>query len=185
MKILIVGAGLYGSVCAHELGNRGHQCHVIDKRSHIAGNIYTKYSEDAKCHEHIYGAHIFHTNSKKIWDYINKFSEFNNYTNRVKVNYHRSIYSFPINLFTMYQIYGSSDPAGARAALEEDLIKNENPKNMEEYCLGTIGRKLYKTFIEEYTLKQWGRHPKDLPADIIKRIPFRFSFDDNYFIILQ
>jgi UDP-galactopyranose mutase len=181
MKILIVGAGLYGSVCAYELGMAGHECHVIDKRDHVGGNIYTKFCPEAQCHEHIYGAHIFHTNSEKIWKYINQFSDFNHYVNRVKVKYANNIYSFPINLFTLYQIYGVQNPEAAKKCLENDLITNENPQNMEEYCLNIIGRKLYSIFIEGYTHKQWDRHPKQLPSDIIKRIPIRLNFDDNYF----
>lgn len=181
MKILIVGAGLYGAVCAHELSKRGHSCHVIDQRNHIGGNIYTKYSQEAECHEHVYGAHIFHTNSKKIWDYINQFSDFNHFTNRVKVNYKGELYSFPINLFTLYQIYGVKTPNEAKIKIHNDLLNIENPKNMEEFCLATIGKELYGKFIEGYTQKQWGKHPRDLPADIVKRIPFRLNFDDNYF----
>jgi UDP-galactopyranose mutase len=181
MKILIVGAGLYGSVCAYELGQAGYECCVIDKRDHIGGNIYTKYSEEADCHEHIYGAHIFHTNSEKIWKYINQFSDFNHYTNRVKVKYENNIFSFPVNLFTLFQIYGVQNPDEAKECLAKDLIANENPQNMEEFCLSIIGKKIYNIFIEGYTQKQWGRHPKQLPSDIIKRIPFRLNFDDNYF----
>ncbi len=181
MNILIVGAGLYGAVCARELKLQGHSCHVIEKRNHIGGNIYTQFSEEAQCHEHVYGAHIFHTNSDRIWNYIKQFADFNHFTNRVKVRHKESIYSFPINLMTLYQVYGSINPHDAQAKLKQDLIEFKNPQNMEEFCLANIGRKLYEIFIEGYTQKQWGIHPSKLPADIIKRIPFRLNFDDNYF----
>lgn len=181
MRILIVGAGLYGAVCAHELGKAGHQCRVIEKRDHVGGNIFTRYNEEAQCHEHVYGAHIFHTNNTDIWNYMNRFTEFNNYVNRVKVNFRNKIYSFPINLMTISQIFGSTNPQEAMAAVEQDKIKFENFQNMEEFCLNAIGQKMYATFIEGYTKKQWGRHPRDLPADIVKRLPVRYNFDDNYF----
>lgn len=181
MNVLIVGCGLYGAVCAHELNKAGHQCHIIEKRDHIAGNIYTKFNEQAQCHEHVYGAHIFHTNSQSIWDYVRQFAEFNHFTNRVKVNHQENIYSFPINLMTIYQVYGVKTPQEAREAIENDIVPCSNPVNMEEFCLTQIGRTLYELFIEGYTQKQWGRHPSELPSDIIKRIPFRLNFDDNYF----
>ncbi|SAK48894.1 UDP-galactopyranose mutase [Caballeronia arationis] len=181
MKILIVGAGLFGAVCAHEFAKAGHRCTVIEKRSHIGGNVFTRYIPEADCHEHVYGAHIFHTNSKKIWDYVNQFAEFNHYVNRVKVDCGSGIYSFPINLFTLYQVYGVRTPDEARARLEQALVPNATPANMEEYCLSAIGKDLYQIFIEGYTQKQWGRHPRELPADVVKRLPVRFTFDDNYF----
>jgi UDP-galactopyranose mutase len=181
MKILIVGAGLFGAVCAHELSKAGHSCVVIDKRNHIGGNVYTKYNPEADCHEHVYGAHIFHTNSKKIWEYINQFASFNHFVNRVKVINDGRLYSFPINLFTLYQVFGVTTPQSAKLILEKELIPNPNPANMEEYCLSAIGPTLYHLFIEGYTEKQWGRHPRDMPADVIKRLPVRMTFDDNYF----
>lgn len=181
MRILIVGAGLFGSVCAHELMKGGHTCHVIEKRDHIGGNIYTRYVPEAACHEHVYGAHIFHTNSHKIWEYMCQFTEFNNYVNRVKVINSNAIYSFPINLFTIYQVSGAKTPAEAKRWLEGERHRIEFPVNMEEYCLSSIGNTLYKIFIEGYTTKQWGRHPSELPADIVKRLPVRLTFDDNYF----
>lgn len=181
MKILIVGAGLYGSVCAYELRHKGHECYVIEKRDHVAGNIYTRYSEEAQCHEHMYGAHIFHTDSKKIWDYICKFSDFNNFTNRVKVMHKSSVYSFPINLMTLNQVYSAVTPEDGLNSISKDRLHNSNPSNMEEFCLSTIGSRLYSIFIEGYTQKQWGIHPSKLPSDIIKRIPFRLNYNDNYF----
>ncbi len=181
LRILVVGAGLYGSVCAQELGRAGHECHVIERRDHIAGNIFTRYVAEADCHQHVYGAHIFHTSNQTIWDYVNRFASFNHYVNRVKVRCDDRIFSFPINLFTIHQLFGSVDPQQAREAIEADRVPYERPANMEEFCLTTIGRKLYAQFIEGYTTKQWGRHPRDLPADIVKRLPVRYNFDDNYF----
>lgn len=180
-KFLVVGAGLYGSVCAQELARRGHSVLVVEKRSHIAGNCYTRYSTAANCHEHVYGAHIFHTNAPRVWDYINRFASFNRYVNRVKVRHGEALYSFPINLFTLYQVFGvkTPDEARARIAAEREVIAE--PANLEEYCLAMVGRRIYEIFIEGYTAKQWNRHPRELSADIIKRIPIRFNFDDNYF----
>ena len=180
-KILIVGAGLYGAVCAHELARRGHAVRVIEKRDHIGGNCYTRYAADADCHEHVYGAHIFHTNAPRIWDYVNRFARFNAYVNRVKVRHQDALYSFPINLFTLYQVFGVTTPAEAKARLDAEREAIAAPANLEEWCLATVGRRLYETFIEGYTAKQWNRHPRELSADIIKRIPVRFTFDDNYF----
>ena len=180
-KILIVGAGFYGATCARELTDAGHHCTVIDKRSHIGGNCYTRYIEEADCHEHHYGAHIFHTNSQRIWNYVNRFATFNHYVNRVKVSHSQKIYSFPINLFTLYQVFGVKTPQQAKACLEEKKLPIEEPKNMEEWCLANVGREIYEIFIEGYSTKQWAKHPRDLPASIIKRVPMRLNFDDNYF----
>ena len=181
MRVLIVGAGLYGSVCAHELTQGGHTCKVLEKRNHVGGNIFTRYVAEADCHEHVYGAHIFHTSSERIWNYIRRFAQFNHYVNRVKVSHQDRIYSFPINLFTLYQIFGVRTPEEARARLLAECVPNAAPANMEEYCLSVIGPRLYRIFIEGYTEKQWGRHPRELPADVIKRLPLRLTFDDNYF----
>lgn len=181
MRITIVGAGLYGAVCAQELRRAGHECRVIEKRDHIAGNVFTRWHEQAKCHEHVYGAHIFHTSSDRIWAYVNRFARFNHYVNRVKVRKENQIFSFPINLFTLYQIFGVTTPDEAVAALAAQRVPCAAPANMEEFCLSEIGPSLYRTFIEGYTTKQWGRHPRELPADIVKRLPIRTTFDDNYF----
>lgn len=181
MNILIVGAGLYGAVCAERLTSFGHQCTVMEKRNHIAGNIYTKLNVETGIQEHVYGAHIFHTNSEKIWNYINQFATFNNYVNRVKVNYKEKLYSFPINLFTLYQVFDVQTPDEAKKKINEELVKIESPSNVEDYCLSTIGPTLYHLFIEGYTQKQWNKHPKELPVDIIKRLPLRFTHDDNYY----
>ena len=181
MRIVIIGAGLYGAVCAQELRRAGHDCRVIEKRDHIAGNVFTRWHEGARCHEHVYGAHIFHTSSDDIWRYVNRFASFNNYVNRVKVRSGEALFSFPINLFTLYQVFGTTTPEAARAAIAADRIACAEPRNMEEFCLSEIGPRLYRTFIEGYSCKQWGRHPRDLPADIVKRLPIRMTFDDNYF----
>ena len=180
-KFLIVGAGFYGANCARELTDAGHQCMVIDKREHIGGNCFTRYVEEADCHEHHYGAHIFHTNSQRIWDYVNRFASFNHYVNRVKVSHRENIYSFPINLFTLYQVFGVKTPQEAVACLQEKKERIEEPKNMEEWCLANVGREIYEIFIEGYSTKQWAKHPRELPASIIKRVPMRLNFDDNYF----
>lgn len=180
-KILIVGAGFYGAICARELAQSGHCCHVIDKRNHIGGNCYTRYNADAGCHEHVYGPHIFHTNSRKIWDYINQFAEFNSFVYRAKVNYRGKLYSFPVNLFTLHQIYGVATPDEARRMLASVRRPIVDPGNIEDYCLSTVGEEIYRIFIDGYTRKQWGKPPSQLPVDIIKRIPIRLNFNDNYY----
>lgn len=180
-KILIVGSGFFGAVCARELSDAGHHCHVLEKRDHIGGNCFTRYSEEADCHEHVYGAHIFHTNSKKIWDYVNQYASFNNYVNRVKAAHGDRLYSFPINLLTLHQLFGVRTPDEARKRIAADCIPNPNPGNMEEYCLATFGRTIYETFFYGYSLKQWNRDPKELPAAIARRVLIRYNFDDNYF----
>lgn len=180
-KILVVGAGLFGAVCAHELARRGHDVRIIEAREHIGGNCYTRYHPGAACHEHVYGAHIFHTNAPRIWEYVNRFATFNTYVNRVKVRHGEALYSFPINLFTLYQVFGVKTPEEARARLAAEREPIADPANLEEYCVSLVGRRLYELFIEGYTAKQWNLHPRELPADIIKRIPIRLNFDDNYF----
>jgi UDP-galactopyranose mutase len=176
---LVVGAGLFGAVFTEQATSRGKKVLVIDRREHIAGNCYTeqRYGVEA----HVYGPHIFHTNSEKIWNYVRQFGEFNNFVNRPKVKYGDKLYSFPINLFTLYQIWGVQTPEEARRKLEEARVKIENPANLEEWALSQIGPELYYTFIHGYTTKQWGRDPKELPHGIIKRLPIRLTFDDNYF----
>lgn len=181
MRVTIVGAGLYGAVCAHELRQAGHDCRVIEKRDHIAGNVFTRWNEPAQCHEHVYGAHIFHTSSDRIWNYVNRFTRFNHFVNRVKARSGDGLYSFPINLFTLHQVFGVMTPAQAEEVMAAERIPCAEPRNMEEFCLSQIGPTLYRMFVEGYTTKQWDRHPRDLPADIIKRLPVRMTFDDNYF----
>lgn len=182
MKIydfLIVGAGFFGSVFAREMTDRGAKCLVIDKRGHIAGNCYTEKNNGIDVHK--YGPHIFHTNNQKIWNYINKHAEFNSFTYRPKVNYNNKIFSFPINLLTLHQLWGVSTPLEAKNKLDSVKINIENPKNLEEWALSQVGEEVYKTFFYGYTKKQWGREPKELPSFIIKRLPIRLSYNDNYF----
>lgn len=178
---IIVGAGLYGSILARELTDIGKRCLVVDKRNHIGGNCYSEYSPEANIHIHKYGPHIFHTNNKTIWEYINRFTEFNNFVNRPKVFYKGDIFSFPVNLFTLYQIFGCKTPQEAKIKLDQEKIKISNPQNLEEYCLSLVGPQIYKIFIKGYTTKQWGTSPVNLPIEIIKRIPIRLNFNDNYF----
>jgi UDP-galactopyranose mutase len=176
---LIVGAGLFGSTFAQKAKESGKKCLIIDSRNHIGGNIYTENKEGINIHK--YGPHIFHTNNDEIWNYVNKFTKFNNYINRPKVNFKNKIFSFPINLFTLYQLWGVDTPELAKNKLEEVKIKISQPNNLEEWILSQVGEEIYHTFIYGYTKKQWGREPKELPSFIIKRLPIRLNFDDNYF----
>lgn len=176
---LIVGAGLYGSVFAHECIKANKTVLVIDKRHHIGGNCYTETIENINVHA--YGPHIFHTDDKAIWDYINQFAEFNNFICRAKARYKDEIYSFPINLLTLHQLWGVTTPSEAAAKIAEVRYDIPNPQNLEEQVLSQIGKEVYEKFIYGYTKKQWGREPRDLPASIIKRLQMRLSFDDNYF----
>jgi len=176
---LIIGSGFFGSICAHELTKKNKKCLVIEKRGHIGGNCYTE--NKSGIHIHKYGPHIFHTSSKEIWSYINKFANFNNFINHIKVNYKNKIYSFPINMMTLYQIYGVITPEEAKRKIDEARIKNDNPKNLEEWALSQVGKEIYEIFIKGYTTKQWGRYPINLPTSIIKRLPIRFNYNDNYY----
>lgn len=178
---LIVGAGLYGSIFAHEANKRGKKCLVIDKRKHIAGNIYTENIEDINVHK--YGAHIFHTSNKEIWNYVGAFVEFNRYTNSPIANYKGELYNLPFNMNTFYQLWQVKTPKAALEKINEQIVSLniENPKNLEEQALSLIGTDIYYKLIKGYTEKQWGRKATDLPAFIIKRLPIRFTFDNNYF----
>ena len=183
MNFLIVGAGFTGAVIARELAQQGHQITVIDQRSHIAGNCHTLRDENTGIMEHVYGPHIFHTSDELVWKYINKFGEFVPYINRVKTTYNNEVYSLPINLHTINQFYKKSmNPQEAK-----DWIKSiasddiQEPKNFEEQALKFIGKDLYESFFKGYTKKQWGCEPSSLPASILKRLPIRFNYDDNYF----
>jgi UDP-galactopyranose mutase len=180
-RFLIVGAGLFGATCARELTDAGHRVQVIEKRDHIGGNCYTRYHEAADCHEHVYGAHIFHTSNEAIWSWVNRFARFNHYVNRVKVNWRGKLYSFPINLFTLYQLWGVTTPAQAREKLDAVREPIAQPANLEEWCLAQVGREVYERFVRGYTVKQWQRDPRELPASLIRRLPIRLTFDDNYF----
>lgn len=176
---LIVGCGLYGITFARQMAEAGKTSLLIDKRSHIGGNVYTEKVEGIDVHT--YGPHIFHTSNEKVWNYVNSFAKFNHYVNRPKVSYRDKIYSFPINLMTLYQIYGTKTPNEAIAKLNSVKIACDNPKNLEDWILSQVGPALYNIFIKGYTTKQWNTEPKNLPASIIKRLPIRFNFDDNYF----
>ena len=179
---LIVGAGLYGAVCAYELNKKGYKCLVIDKRNHLAGNIYTKNVEGINVHE--YGAHIFHTSDKYIWDYINQFAEFNNYVNSPIARYKNELYNLPFNMNTFTKLWPDVyTPADAMRRIEEEKQNYhvENPQNLEEQAINLVGNTIYEKLIKGYTAKQWGRLCNELPAFIIKRLPVRFTFDNNYF----
>lgn len=178
---LIVGSGLYGAVCARELTNSGYKCLVIDKRNHIGGNIYTENIEGITIHK--YGAHIFHTNNKEVWDYVNNFVEFNNFINAPIANYKGKIFNLPFNMNTFYQLWGISNPNEAYEKIQTEVKKYNflNPKNIEEQALNLVGKEIYETLIKGYSEKQWGRDAKEIPAFIIKRIPLRFTFNNNYF----
>jgi len=176
---LIVGSGLFGSIFARQMTDRGAKCLVIDKRNHIGGNCYTKDVGGINVHE--YGPHIFHTSSDRVWDYMNRWTKFNHYVNRPKVHYKGELYSFPINLFTLYQLWGVKTPAEAQKKLEEVKVSIPNPQNLEEWVLSQVGEEIYHKFVYGYTKKQWGRDPKNLPSFIIKRLPIRLTFDDNYY----
>ena len=178
---LVVGAGLFGAVFAHEANAAGKSVIVIDKRLNIAGNVYTEDVEGI--HVHKYGAHIFHTNNKKVWNYITQFAEFNRFTNSPVANYKGELYSLPFNMYTFNKMWGVITPEEAAAKIEEQ--KKEagitEPKNLEEQAISLVGRDIFEKLIKGYTEKQWGRDCKDLPAFIIKRLPVRLTFDNNYF----
>lgn len=176
---LIVGSGLFGSTFAHEVTKAGKKCLVIDKRNHIGGNCYSENVDGIDIHK--YGPHIFHTNDKKIWEWIQQFGEFNNYKHSPKVNYKGKIYSFPINLLTLQQLWGTKTPQEGKDILKNNMVDSLNPKNLEEWVISQVGIEIYETFIKGYTMKQWGKDPKDLPSSIIKRLPIRTNFNDNYF----
>ena len=177
---LVVGAGLYGAVFAHEAKKAGKAVIVIDKRSNIAGNVYTE--EIEKIHVHKYGAHIFHTNNKKVWNYITKFAEFNRFTNSPVANYKGELYSLPFNMYTFNKLWGVVTPEEARIKIEEQKKEiSGEPHNLEEQAISLVGRDIYEKLIKGYTEKQWGRSCTELPAFIIKRLPVRFTFDNNYF----
>lgn len=176
---VIVGSGLFGAIFARQMTDAGAKCLVLDKRKHIGGNCYT--SNDNGIHVHEYGPHIFHTNSDVVWNYMNRWTKFNNYVNRPKVLYKNKLYSFPINLFTLYQLWGVKTPQEADKKLQEVKLNIQNPSNLEEWILTQVGEEIYYTFIYGYTKKQWGKEPKELPSFIIKRLPIRLNFDDNYY----
>ncbi len=178
---LVVGAGLYGAVFAREAVNKGKKVLVIDKRNHIAGNVYCEEIEGINVHK--YGAHIFHTNNKEVWNYVNKFAEFNRFTNSPVANYKGELYSLPFNMYTFNKMWGVTTPKEAAEKIEEQkkaagIIE---PKNLEEQAISLVGTDIYEKLIKGYTQKQWGRACTELPSFIIKRLPVRLTFDNNYF----
>lgn len=181
MHYLVVGSGLFGSVFAHEMAKAGHQITVIEKRKHLAGNIYTKEIEKIQVHQ--YGAHIFHTSNQKVWDYVNEFAEFQPFINSPISISHGKVYNLPFNMNTFYQIWGVQTPAEAKAKItsQQATFKGRLPQNLEEQALALVGKDVYETLIKEYTEKQWGRPCTELPSFIISRLPVRYTYDNNYF----
>ena len=177
---LIVGSGLYGSIFAREATDKGYKCLVVDKREHVGGNVYTERVEGINVHK--YGAHIFHTNNKRVWDYVNRFAVFNRFTNSPVANYKGELYSLPFNMYTFNKMWGVVTPEEAERKIEEQRreIVGE-PRNLEEQAISLVGRDIYEKLIKGYTEKQWGRDCRDLPSFIIKRLPVRLTFDNNYF----
>lgn len=178
---IIVGAGLFGAVCAHELNKQGKKVLVVEKREHIGGNVYTENHDGIQVHK--YGAHIFHTNDKEIWDYVNSFSDFNRFTNSPLANYQGRLYNLPFNMNTFYQLWGTKTPAEAAAKIDEQRkeMEGKEPANLEEQAISLVGRDIYEALIKGYTEKQWGRKANELPAFIIRRLPVRLTYDNNYF----
>lgn len=178
---LIVGSGLYGSIFAHEAHKRGKKCLIIEKRDHIGGNIYTKKVEDINIH--VYGAHIFHTSNKEVWNYINNFAEFNRYTNSPIAVYKYEVYNLPFNMNTFNKLWGVKTPIEAKLKIEQQVCERNigEPKNLEEQAIKLVGWDIYEKLIKGYTEKQWGTSATELPSFIIKRLPVRFTYDNNYF----
>ena len=182
---LIVGSGLFGATFAYRATRAGKRCLVIDKRDHLGGNVYCENIEGINVHK--YGAHIFHTSNKQVWDFVNSIVEFNRYTNSPVANYKGKLYNLPFNMNTFYQMWGVTTPAEAQAKIEEQkaeavaALNGREPANLEEQALTLVGKDIFEKLIKEYTEKQWGRNCKDLPAFIIKRLPARLVFDNNYF----
>ena len=178
---LVVGAGLTGAVFAHEATAAGRRCLVIDKRDHLAGNVYTRDVRGINVHE--YGAHIFHTSDRRVWDWVGQFAEFNNYVNSPIANYHGELYNLPFNMNTFSKMWGVTTPDEAREKIASQVAELgiQEPANLEEQALSLVGTDIYEKLVKEYTEKQWGRECRELPAFIIKRLPVRFTFDNNYF----
>lgn len=178
---LVVGAGLFGAIFAHEAEKKGKRCLVIDKRSHIGGNIYTENIEGINVHK--YGAHIFHTSNKEVWEYINEFAEFNRYTNSPVAIYKDELYNMPFNMNTFNKLWGVVTPEEAKNKIEEEKREADikEPKNLEEQAISLVGKTIYEKLVKGYTEKQWGKKATELPSFIIKRLPVRFIYDNNYF----
>lgn len=176
---LIVGAGFYGSICAYELTKKGYNVCVIDKRNHIGGNCYTSNRDGINVHE--YGPHIFHTSNERVWEWINQFVVFNDFTLRPVANYKGEIYSLPFNMWTFSKLWDITHPDEAKNIIEMQSIMIDEPKNLEEQAIKLVGQDVYEKLIKGYTLKQWRKHPRELPKEIIKRLPVRYTYDNNYF----
>lgn len=178
---LVVGSGLFGAIFAYEAANKGKRVKVIEKRNHIAGNVYTKEKEGIQVHE--YGAHIFHTSDKKIWDYVNQFADFNRYTNSPIANFKGEIYNLPFNMNTFNKLWGVITPDEAETVINEQrsVLKGKIPENLEEQAISLVGTDIYEKLIKYYTEKQWGKKCTELPTFIIRRLPVRFTYDNNYF----
>jgi len=176
---LIVGCGLFGSVFAREMTNYGKKCLLIDKRNHIGGNVYTEDKENINVH--VYGPHIFHTSDKRIWNYVNKFIEFNNFRYEPIANFNGEIYNLPFNMNTFSKMWNVFTPTEALNKINSQIVNIKNPSNLEEFALSKVGKDIYDKLIRGYTIKQWGIDPKNLPVSIIKRIPLRFTYDNNYY----
>ena len=176
---LIVGAGLFGAVFAYEASQKGKRCLVIDKRSHIGGNVFNEEIEGIVVHS--YGAHIFHTDDREIWEYVNRFADFNRFTNSPIANYNGELFNLPFNMNTFYQLWGVTTPAAAREMIGRRRAHISQPKNLEEQAISLVGTEIFEKLIKGYTEKQWGRKCSELPAFIINRLPVRFTFDNNYF----
>ena len=181
LDYIIVGAGLFGSTFSHEATKLGKQCLVVEKRNHIAGNVYTEKVDGIQVHK--YGAHIFHTSDEKVWNYVNQFGRFNNFVNSPVANYKGKLYNLPFNMNTFYQMWGVTTPAEAQAKIETQrkAAGIVEPRNLEEQAISLVGEDIYRILIKGYTEKQWGRDCKNLPASIIRRLPVRLTFDNNYF----
>jgi UDP-galactopyranose mutase len=176
---LIVGAGLYGSVVAHELHKAGKKVLVVEQRDHIGGNCYTEKIGEINVHK--YGAHIFHTDNEEVWNYINQFAPFNSFVNSPKASYKGKKYSLPFNMNTFREVWGVETPEDAKRMIQSQIVPCESPRNVEEQALATVGKDIYEMFIRDYTEKQWGTHCKSVPAEILQRIPVRYEYNNNYF----
>lgn len=176
---LIVGAGFFGSICAYELNRKGYKCLLIEKRNHIGGNCFTENVDDINIH--IYGPHIFHTSNEKVWKWINQFTEFNDFQLRPVANYKGEIYSLPFNMWTFSKLFNIVHPHQAKIIIENESLGINKPKNLEEQAIKLVGKTVYEKLIKGYTKKQWRKNPKELPPEIIKRLPVRFTYDNNYF----
>jgi UDP-galactopyranose mutase len=176
---LIVGAGFYGAICAYELTRSGFKCLVLEKRNHIGGNCYTSNRDGIHVHE--YGPHIFHTSNDKVWEWINQFAKFNNFILRPVANYNGEIYSLPFNMWTFNKLWGVTHPDHAKHIINEQSKEIGEPTNLEEQAIKLVGKDVYEKLIKGYTAKQWRKDPKELPKEIIKRLPVRFTYDNNYF----